>query len=82
MSQNIFIVAGIVSAVFFILKFIEMRTVEKESKPLKLLVKDTLLVYFSVIAGYFIVEQIKPILQEGGESNISNPVVFVDNPDF
>ena len=46
--DNIFIVAAIISLVFFISKFIEMRFVEKETKPLKLLIRDSLLVYFSV----------------------------------
>jgi hypothetical protein len=32
-----------------------MRFIEKESKPLKILIRDALLVYFSVVSGYFIV---------------------------
>ena len=32
--ENIFVVAGIISVIFFIVKFLEMRFVEKESKPL------------------------------------------------
>jgi hypothetical protein len=80
---NIFIDAGIISFVFFIVKFIEMRFIEKENKPLKLLVRDSLLVYFSVICGNFVVEQLKPIIQDGGAENIVvSPTVFVDNPGF
>jgi len=41
--ENIFMIATIISIVFFIVKFIEMRFIEKESKPLKYLVRDTLL---------------------------------------
>ena len=63
--QNIFVIAGIISVIFFIVKFIEMRFVDKESKPLKFLIRDSLLVYFSVIAGNFIIEQLKPVIQEG-----------------
>ena len=80
--NNIFVVAGIISIIFLIVKFVEMRFVDKESKPLKLLVRDTLLVFFSVISGHFILDQLKPIMQEGGESGISNPAVFTDNPTF
>ena len=76
--DNIFIIAAIISIVFFITKFIEMRFIEKESKPLKLLIRDSLLVYFSVIFGYFILEQIKPVIQNGGETQL----VFTDNPEF
>ena len=80
--QNIFVIAGIISVIFFIVKFIEMRFVDKESKPLKFLIRDSLLVYFSVIAGNFIIEQLKPVIHEGGESGVTNPAVFTDNPGF
>jgi hypothetical protein len=78
--ENIFIIAAVISIIFFIAKFIEMRFLDKEPKPLKLLVRDSLLVYFSVICGYFILEQIKPSINGGG-SEISTPV-FTDNPEF
>lgn len=76
--DNIFIIATVISVIFFVAKFIEMRFVEKESKPLKLLIRDSLLVYFSVLFGYFIMEQIKPVIQNGGEVQL----VFTDNPEF
>ena len=59
-----------------------MRFVDKESKPLKLLIRDSLLVYFSVVSGSFILDQLKPVIQEGGVSVVVNPTVFVDNPGF
>ena len=79
MNSNIFIIASAVSIIFLIVKFIEMRFIEKENKPLKFLIRDTLVVYFSVVIGYFIVNQIHPII-EGG--SISSPTVFTDNPEF
>ena len=79
--SNIFIVSGIISVVFLIVKFIEMRFVDKESKPLKFLIRDALLVYFSVVSGSFIIDQVSPVMQEVGE-NITNPAVFTDNPGF
>jgi len=78
--DNIFIIAGVISVIFLIAKFIEMRFVEKENKPLKLLIRDSLLVYFSVVSGYFILEQINPMIQNGGGSPITP--VFTDNPEF
>ena len=80
--QNIFVIAGVISVIFFIVKFIEMRFVDKESKPLKFLIRDSLLVYFSVIAGNFVLDQLKPVIQEGGEPAVTNPAVFTDNPGF
>ena len=77
--DNIFIVAGIISFIYLIFKFIEMRMIEKESKPLKLLIRDTLVVYFSVITGNFILDQLKPSIQNAGAVS---PAVFTDNPNF
>jgi hypothetical protein len=79
--DNIFIIAAIISVIFIIAKFIEMRFIEKEAKPLKLLIRDALVVYFSVISGYFILEQLKPMLQDGGSSSVVT-TVFTDNPEF
>jgi len=76
------VVAGIISFVFFLVKFIEMRFVDRESKPLKFLIRDSLLVYFSVVAGSFVIDQLKPVMQEGGDGAILNPAVFTDNPGF
>jgi hypothetical protein len=77
--ENIFLIAGIVSVIFLIVKFIEMRFIEKENKPLKFLIRDSLIVYISVISGFFIINQVEPIV-EG--SKISSPVVFTDHPSF
>ena len=80
--MNTFVVAGIISFVFFLVKFIEMRFVDRESKPIKFLIRDSLLVYFSVVAGSFVIDQLKPVMQDGGDGVISNPAVFTDNPGF
>ena len=75
-------IALIIAIVFLVVKFIEMRFIEKENKPLKLLIRDTLLVYISVVIGYYILEQLKPVIQNGGSNNIINTPVFTDNPGF
>jgi hypothetical protein len=79
--NNIFIIAIIIALVYLLAKFIEMRFILKENKPFKLLFRDTILVYFSVVIGYFVLEQIKPIIQGGGEGINITPV-FTDNPGF
>ena len=72
--QNIFIIATVISIIFLIIKFIEMRFFDKENKPLKLLIRDALLVYFSVICGYLIIQQLKPFIDK--ESSSSATQVF------
>lgn len=77
--DNIFIIAAVVSFVFLIFKFIEMRFIEKESKPMKLLIKDSLFVYFSVLLGSFVLDQIKPMRIS---NEVCSPQVFTGNPEF
>jgi hypothetical protein len=78
--SNIFFVAAVISITFLIAKFLEMRYIEKESKPLKLLIRDSVLVYFSVIIANFVMEQINPVLKAGSASKVTP--VFTDNPGF
>ena len=79
--MNTYTTAGFVSAVFIIFKFVEMRLIDKESKPLKILIRDTLLVYFSVIAAFFFIEQLDSNLPEGS-SSVGGTVAFTDTPGF
>ena len=80
--NNIFLVAGIISVIFFISKFLEMRyiNVNDEPKPLKFLIRVSLLVYISVIIGSFILDQLKPVINEIVISEV--PLAFTDNPSF
>jgi hypothetical protein len=57
-----------------------MRYVEKESKPLKILIRDALVVYVSVVAGMFILEQLTPVIKETVVP--TSPIAFTDNPPF
>ena len=78
--DNIFLVAGIISAIFFIAKFLEMRYVDEEPKPLKILIRDSLLVYVSVVMGSFIIDQLKPVINDVVVP--MDPLAFTDNPPF
>jgi hypothetical protein len=78
--DNIFLVAGIISAIFFIAKFLEMRYVDEEPKPLKILIRDSLLVYVSVVMGSFIIDQLKPVINDAVVP--IDPLAFTDNPPF
>jgi hypothetical protein len=79
--ENIFIYAGVISAIYFIVKFIEMKYVDQESKPLKLLVRDTVMVYASVILGDFVMGQVGSKVNDVLTSSVT-PEVFNDTPDF
>ena len=79
--ENIFLYAGIISVIYFIVKFVEMKYVDQESKPLKVLVRDTILVYASVILGDFVMGQVAPKVNDALSASVS-PEVFNDTPDF
>ena len=55
-----------------------MKFIVKENVPVKLLARDTLLVYLSVLLGNFVYSQI------GGVSNLVGkvPEVFTNSPEF
>ena len=78
--DNIFLAAGIISVIFFIAKFLEMQYVDKEPKPLKILIRDSLLVYISSILGWFVLDQLKPVINDIDIS--TTPLAFTDNPPF
>ena len=78
-----FVIASVISVVYCIVSFLEMRFFQKESKPLKMLLRDTLLVYVSVVIALFVLEQIQPVLSGGGSVMAStDPKVFVGEPGF
>jgi hypothetical protein len=78
--NNIFIVSLVISIIFLIFKFLEMRFIDKENKPVKFLIRDTLIVYVCVMLGNLMLQHIEPIL----ETSILNvtPSAFTDNPNF
>lgn len=78
--DNIFLIAGIISVIYFIAKFLEMRYIDKEPKPLKFLIRDALLVYVSVVIGSFVVDQLKSVINE--TEIPATPLAFTDNPPF
>ena len=75
--ENLFINAAIVSVIFLLMKFGEMRLIKKENKPLKELVRDAIIVYFSYVLGIFILDQISST-----ELNTEATKIFVDAPGF
>lgn len=77
MSNSIFFTGVAISAVYLVFRFIEMRFILKENKPLKVLARDTLVVYLSVVLGHFILQQFGSI-----DLAVKVPQVFTNEPDF
>jgi hypothetical protein len=75
--DNIYVIALTISIVYIISKFFEIRFILKENVNLKQLTIDTILVYFSVILGTFIIEQFL-----NKTKNLTQAPVFIDTPKF
>ena len=71
MDQSVFIEGLVVGGIYLLFRFLEMRFVLKESKPLKTLLRDTLVVYISFIDQFGSIKSFKSI-----------PEVFTNKPDF
>ena len=76
--MSVFITGVAVACAYLLFRFIEMRFILKENKPLKILFRDTLLVYVSVIIGSFVLDQISSGTLTGG----GPPQVFTNDPSF
>ena len=75
--ENIYLTGLVVSFIFLIAKFFEMRFISKENKPLKTTIIDTIFVYLSVVIGYYIIEQFTLKTQ-----GLMEAPVFIDKPGF
>tara|TARA_B100000886_G_scaffold340512_2_gene310693 strand:+ start:29779 stop:30027 length:249 start_codon:yes stop_codon:yes gene_type:complete len=81
--DNPFVLAALISFCYLIIKFGEMRIIDKENKPLKVIIKDMFLVYFACVIGIFFLQQVVD-----SELNIftdikkPSTVVFTNSPEF
>ncbi len=86
-STKIFITGLVIAVVYFLLKFMEMRFVDPENqKPVKVLLRDSIMVCISGVVGLFVLSQFDNLgnIMGGGSSsaNAGTPSVFVDTPGF
>ena len=78
--MNKLLSSGLISIIYLIIKFLEMRFVSKENKPLKNLVLDSLIVFIASIITLFLFEQfdITTILNKIN----TTPVIMTNTPNF
>ena len=82
-GNNLVLVGSVIGAIYFVIKFLEMRFVDTDSqKPMKVLIRDTIVVCISSIMGVYVLDQFKLLdKMEASSSNVA-PSVFVDTPGF
>ena len=78
--NNQVLTAGIISIIYFLIKFIEMRFILKENKPLKHMVIDTIIVFISATITILLLDQFN--LNELIGNVKSVPGAFINKPDF
>jgi hypothetical protein len=91
-STKMFMIGLVVAVVYFLLKFMEMRFVDTENqKPVKVLMRDSIMVCISAVVGVFVMNQFENISSSiggggggsgSGGSGGGAPAVFVDTPGF
>lgn len=91
-TTNLFVIGAIIATVYFLLKFLEMRFVDQDDKkPIKVLIRDTLIVGISSVLGVYLLEQFKMFdsgsgagsgIGGDGAGTSSSPAAFVDTPGF
>ena len=80
MNNNQLLTAIIISVIYSIIKFIEMRFIKQENIPLKNIVIDMLIVFLSTILTLIILEQFN--VHELITNIKKTPYVFTSKPEF
>jgi len=87
--EKIFIISLLITIFFVAIKFIEMKFIDKELKPLKLLVRDSLIVMICSIVATFIffnmdygLSEFFNVVTETKTINPSTTQIFTDDPGF
>ena len=84
--EKVFILSVVISVLFFIYKIFEMKYIEKKDKPLKLIVRDTIVVFtctFIPVLLFFQYDgKLGEIFNMGSESAATPPQVFTGEPGF
>jgi hypothetical protein len=82
MGNNLFY-SFAVTFIFFLFKFLEAKfQKEDERKPLKILIRETLVVFISSMIGIYLYSQFDLSHLAGGKGVGKSTMAFIDNPSF
>jgi hypothetical protein len=87
--QKVFMIAGLISILFCFFKFLEMKYLEKEWKPLKFVIRDAVVVFLCSTIGLFVYANINTsltdfmnVVTDNKTSNMAATQIFTDEPGF
>lgn len=69
--------SSVISVIYVVLKYLEMKLIIKEPKPIKLIIRDAVIVFISSVSGFFILSQF-----ENGVITKGQPSAFVGDANF
>lgn len=83
--SNMYMLSTAIAFVYFIIRFIEIRTSKEDPVPFKTILKDTFAVFVACLLGILLLDSLSPFINEtttfkqggGGKS-----MAFTDNPNF
>jgi hypothetical protein len=84
-TEKILILSLAISALFSLLKLLEMKYIEKEMTPLKNIVRDAVIVFISSFIPIFLFIQFSNNISKffgGMDITSSSPQIFTDTPGF
>jgi len=88
---NVLMISTIVSILFVLIKFIEMKFVDKQLKPLKFIIRDAVVVFLCTTVGVFSVLNMKDTISNFfnvvtdnkiADVTSGNTQIFTDTPGF
>jgi len=87
--EKVFILSIVVTCIFVIIKVLEMKYVDKEWKPLKLIIRDSVIILVSSIVGSFLyfnmdgsLTDFLNVVTDNKSFNMSATQIFTDAPGF
>jgi len=87
--EKVVILSIIVTCLFVFIKVLEMKFIDKEWKPIKLVVRDSVIVFCCSLIGAFLLFQVDGsvtdflnVVTENKSFNMSATQIFTDEPGF
>ena len=87
--EEVFVISIIITIVFCISKFVEMKYFQQDTKPMKEVVRDILLVFVACLSGGYIyfyfhgsIKDFFNVVTETKVLNAASTQIFTDEPGF
>ena len=81
--ENIVYYSLCISILFFLYKFIELKFQEDKNNNVKLILKDSFVVFLASLTGLFLCDYLKQYINPSSLLELNNePVIFTDIPEF